>query len=500
MAFRSFHEDGKTEACVLRIVNKSSRRVKALWVGFDGKEQNYLDIDPGHGRPQQTYNTHVWRIRFADTDVLVGEYVGPSAALEVLPDGSLRVSGWTAAAPQPKPEWGQYCRRGEALGIEIWSYECVDRRAVRIAEHLLRRMLSGSPPELLRRLAAGGARLAIIGRSQLTTDMPPHAFLKWSEGGRDTDTTTRGLGGTREAPTTSCGEENLTMEEDKFYPSENILIHEFGHAVMNIGLTTEERAAIKQLYDKAYCSGLYDKASYIMENEEEYWAEGTQAWFDATLRDDVTSGVNTREKLKMRDPGLAAVMTRVYGDGPWRYPHDSPAPFRMRSTSQRRSSDGAASPEAAGAAGQHPSGGAAGADAPPDLAAAAAAAAPTTLSAPDVEESMERARLAASWSGAGGGAGGWLLPGVPGSLSCCLPGCLGGPRRSPRGEGGVGEGEFGATASGRAGSGLCGGCLAGAGAGLRAGAGAAPGCGTALWRAIRGSVRGHSQHATVKMS
>jgi hypothetical protein len=27
-----------------------------------------------------------------------------------------------------------------------------------------------------------------------------------------------------------------------------------------------------------------------MENEEEYWAEGTQAWFEATIRRDVTSG------------------------------------------------------------------------------------------------------------------------------------------------------------------------------------------------------------------
>lgn len=35
-------------------------------------------------------------------------------------------------------------------------------------------------------------------------------------GGRDTDSTTRGLGGTAECPTTSCGEENLLMEDDEW--------------------------------------------------------------------------------------------------------------------------------------------------------------------------------------------------------------------------------------------------------------------------------------------
>ncbi|EFJ48643.1 hypothetical protein VOLCADRAFT_117556, partial [Volvox carteri f. nagariensis] len=304
MAVRSTHEDGKTEECVLRVVNKSNCRVKVVWVGFDAKEACYMELEPGHARPQQTYTTHLWRIRFADTDTLVGEYAGPSALLEVPSAGPLRISPWSATAPPPRPEWGSYCKRGEALGIEIWSYECVDPRAVRIAEHIVRRMLEASPSDVVDRLA----------------------------GGRDTDSTTRGLGGTLESPTTSCGEENLLMEDDRFYPTENILVHEFGHAVMNMGLAAEDRAAVKRLYNKAYRSGLYDKGAYIMENEDEYWAEGTQAWFDATIRTDVTSGVNTRGQLQQRDPGLAALMARVYGDGSWRYPLDSPRPFRCHHT------------------------------------------------------------------------------------------------------------------------------------------------------------------------
>ncbi len=47
-------------------------------------------------------------------------------------------------------------------------------------------------------------------------------------------------------------------------------------ALQNIGLTAEDRATIRQLYDTAYRTGMYDKGAYIMENEDEYWAEGTQ--------------------------------------------------------------------------------------------------------------------------------------------------------------------------------------------------------------------------------
>ncbi|KXZ44242.1 hypothetical protein GPECTOR_70g472 [Gonium pectorale] len=137
-------------------------------------------------------------------------------------------------------------------------------------------MLEASPADVVRRLVSGGAVIAIIGRNQVTTDIPAHSFMRWSEGGRDTDSTTRGLGGTKESPVTSCGEENLLMEDDRFYPSENILVHEFGHTVMNIGLTAEDRMRIKQLYDSAFRQQLYEKSAYIMENEEEYWAEGTQ--------------------------------------------------------------------------------------------------------------------------------------------------------------------------------------------------------------------------------
>jgi hypothetical protein len=57
---------------------------------------------------------------------------------------------------------------------------------------------------------------------------------------------------------------------------------------------------------------------YASSNEQEYWAEGAQAWFGhANPRN--SGGVRTRDDVKQKDPQLAALLTEIYGDGPWRY-------------------------------------------------------------------------------------------------------------------------------------------------------------------------------------
>ena len=57
----------------------------------------------------------------------------------------------------------------------------------------------------------------------------------------------------------------------------------------------------------------------MVADDKEYWAEGTQAWFDASLRDDVNDGINTRAKLKQHDPELASLLREVYGKNKWTY-------------------------------------------------------------------------------------------------------------------------------------------------------------------------------------
>lgn len=57
------------------------------------------------------------------------------------------------------------------------------------------------------------------------------------------------------------------------------------------------------------CHGPAD--CYMMENADEYWAEGCQSWFEATVRTDVNSGINTRERLKQHDPDLALLLSEA---------------------------------------------------------------------------------------------------------------------------------------------------------------------------------------------
>lgn len=85
-------------------------------------------------------------------------------------------------------------------------------------------------------------------------------------------------------PVCSVGEENLVMQRDRHYPDENILVHEFGHSVMNLGLTKAQRKKIVQQFATAKMCAVYKPGCYMMKNAQEYWAEGVQAYFEATAR------------------------------------------------------------------------------------------------------------------------------------------------------------------------------------------------------------------------
>ena len=81
-----------------------------------------------------------------------------------------------------------------------------------------------------------------------------------------------------------AGEENVLMEDDKHYWQENILIHEFAHSIMCIGMDQEQRQSIEAAREEAKAAKLYQSHIYMMANADEYWAEAAQSWFDATVR------------------------------------------------------------------------------------------------------------------------------------------------------------------------------------------------------------------------
>ena len=77
------------------------------------------------------------------------------------------------------------------------------------------------------------ARYAVMARDEFTTDISEHSDLKPSQ---YWDRRARGLGATFARPAVSCGEENLLGLPGDPYAKENILIHEFAHALHQMAL------------------------------------------------------------------------------------------------------------------------------------------------------------------------------------------------------------------------------------------------------------------------
>jgi hypothetical protein len=171
--------------------------------------------------------------------------------------------------------------------------------------------------DIFRAMAKNNVRLAIMGINQRTRNIPEHATLPehW-------DRRARGVGSTPSRPAVSAAEENLLNLPGDPYKSENILIHEFAHAIHEMGMNTVDPTFDKRLreaYQSALASGLW-KATYAASTVGEYWAEGVQAWFDCNSpAGGVHNDINTREKLLAYDPTLAALCKEVFGANPWRY-------------------------------------------------------------------------------------------------------------------------------------------------------------------------------------
>jgi hypothetical protein len=195
-------------------------------------------------------------------------------------------------------------------GIEFLASTNISAAAVKRAQEIVRAMVSKAP-EIRARMAAEGFKVEIIGKDQVISDLPDYANLKGKKtfDGRSFDTGTRGVGGKNRC---SIGEENLLCLPDQHYTREDILVHEFSHSMMS-NMDAELAAAVDAAFRNAVDKSLYPAKIYMMANKNEYWAEGTQAWFDVTVRKDVNGGINTRGAVKEHDPDLAAVLEKVYG-------------------------------------------------------------------------------------------------------------------------------------------------------------------------------------------
>jgi hypothetical protein len=220
------------------------------------------------------------------------------------------------------------------MGIPILSSEKVPDAALLVARDIVMYMLQ-KRPDVRQAMIDKGWRVGVMAASESTTDIPEHrdrrkpppgdprlteSEKRQYENGTGIaamtdkeywDRRARGLGGN---PTT-CAEENLLGYPGTRYYGENILVHEFSHAILGGGVRSVEPSlfdAVQAAYKAAMQKGLY-KGHYAATNAAEYWAEGTQWWFWSNYEwHDGETRLRTPEDLLAYDPALFELLGRVY--------------------------------------------------------------------------------------------------------------------------------------------------------------------------------------------
>jgi hypothetical protein len=197
-------------------------------------------------------------------------------------------------------------------GIPIKAHKVVSDEALYAAYDHLSAML-GHLPQIASNLVAARVELHIIGKDQVTTDLPEWQQDKGKPlpeyNGLTRDQRTRGMGGRL----VSCGEENLLKLEEDRYRGRDICFHEFSHAIRNYGMSRGGRAKFDAQYRRSTANGLWVKA-YAGSNADEFFAELTM-WYFGTHGDLNMTGLkpaNGPEGLKKYDPEAYLLFDDLY--------------------------------------------------------------------------------------------------------------------------------------------------------------------------------------------
>lgn len=164
-------------------------------------------------------------------------------------------------------------------------------------------------PDLQNMLRAFGHRFLVIGKNENFTTLPE--YRNWNvtsplpnPGGWD-----ERARGVHANGCTSFGEENVLDLPTDRYRGEDILLHEFAHAIhlmaANVVIPNFD-ARLRGIFVAALSVGLW-KGSYSASNHREYWAEGVQSWFNENI-----NTVNTRAALYNYDRNLFNLLDEVF--------------------------------------------------------------------------------------------------------------------------------------------------------------------------------------------
>ena len=226
-----------------------------------------------------------------------------------------------------------YAKYVDADGIPVVASRRAPDEALAIAHDIVAGMLARRP-DLRRWLVAQGYRVAVMAPDETTTDLPEQRG--WTKPALDDprltrcerkhyaerigrltdrqywDARARGMGG----PLTSAAAENLLAGPGDRYHGENIFVHEFAHDILAAMRAVDPGlyARVERAYADALKAGRW-QGEYASTTVDEYWAVGTQFWFNSgRIATFDTVRVLSDSDLARYDPALAGTLRAVYGD------------------------------------------------------------------------------------------------------------------------------------------------------------------------------------------
>ena len=226
-----------------------------------------------------------------------------------------------------------YTKHVSARGIPVLSSARVSDEALLAARDMASGMLARRP-DLADWLVANDYRIAIIAEEEALLDLPDKAH--WTKPARDDprltrcelkhydarigaltdraywDARARGIGG----PRTVGSEEDVLGLYSTRYWGETIFVHEMAHNILFAIEAVDPAlyAEVEAAYANALANDLWLN-EYATTTIQEYWAEGTQIWFNSN-RLVVVEGrqILNHPDLEDYDPRLFAALAKAYGD------------------------------------------------------------------------------------------------------------------------------------------------------------------------------------------
>ncbi len=228
-----------------------------------------------------------------------------------------------------------YARHLDAGGIPVVSSSSTPPEALRTAGGIVDGLLEHRP-DLRAWIVGQGTRVAVMAQTEGTVDLPEQRH--WTKPGPDDPRLTRcerlryrkrigrlsdrdywngrarGMAG---QPVSGAAEDLLGEPASRYY-GENIFLHEFSHVVLRAIRAVDPMlyTRVERAYAEARAVGRW-RDEYALVSVDEYWAEGTQFWFNSNkLAAFDGATVLSDADLARYDPPLAAVLREAYGDRP----------------------------------------------------------------------------------------------------------------------------------------------------------------------------------------